>query len=150
MSHKHVLLRHSKVYMVWTAMKQRCYNSNNKNFSQYGGRGIKVCEKWKHNFFAFLNDMGKRPDGYCLERINNDNGYSPTNCRWATRYEQARNRRPNVFIEANGLNMISKDWSDFLGMNYYTFHNKVRHRPSNEQTKIVKNLIRSKNNVISK
>lgn len=80
-------------YASWASMKQRCLNPNNPNYNHYGERGITVCESWKNGFVNFLNDMGVRPDGLSLDRINNDKGYSPDNCRWADKTLQALNRR---------------------------------------------------------
>jgi hypothetical protein len=74
-------------------MRKRCHNPNQDNYAYYGGRGITVCERWD-DFAAFLADMGERPPGMSLDRVNNDHGYSAANCRWATRTEQAHNRRP--------------------------------------------------------
>ena len=87
------------LYTTWLTMKDRCNNPRNRHFANYGGRGIKVCERWARNggsgFWSFVEDMGDRPDGYTLDRIDNDKGYYPENCRWASKVEQNLNKRTN-------------------------------------------------------
>lgn len=79
------------MYEIWKAMRQRCNNPKNKNYHQYGGRGIKVCARWDC-FVAFAADMGERPEGMTIERIDGAKGYEPSNCRWATWDEQRKNK----------------------------------------------------------
>lgn len=86
----------SLTYQSWLSMKQRCLNKKRHNYYLYGGRGITICEQWLHSFTTFLADMGVRPDGTTLDRINSDGNYEPANCRWSTPTEQARNRRNSV------------------------------------------------------
>jgi hypothetical protein len=83
-------------YRSWQAMRQRCTNPTNASWAHYGGRGITVCERWQDSFESFLADMGERPTGRTLDRVDVDGNYEPGNCRWATPLEQARNKRPRT------------------------------------------------------
>lgn len=117
--HRHGCSR-TKAYGIWAAMKRRCYNKTEVAFKDYGGRGIKVCARWKSKFANFLRDMGQRPAGMCLERKNNNGDYSPENCVWASMAEQNRNRRSNHWLVWNGVRMVLSDWSRLLGRNTST------------------------------
>lgn len=82
------------LYAVWKTMRSRCYNPKHVSYQNYGARGIYVCDEWRNSYEAFVNDMGERPVGLTLERINNDGPYAPWNCKWATCLEQSKNKRP--------------------------------------------------------
>ena len=90
---KKVPRKGSRTYNSWLGMKQRCLNSNNNSFKNYGGRGIAICDRWLNSFLAFLEDEGEAPPGLSLDRIDNDGNYEPGNCRWATPKQQRNNRR---------------------------------------------------------
>ena len=92
------------LYYTWENMKKRCYNKNTKDYSRYGGRGISVCKEWKNDYKQFEVDMGDKPSGYTLDRIDNDGNYEKSNCRWATMETQALNR--NFVINAKGYYLV--------------------------------------------
>jgi hypothetical protein len=103
------------VYRIWTSMMARCFNSGNSAYHDYGARGITVCERWL-KFENFYADMGERPEGKTLDRIDNDKSYSPNNCRWASVKEQSRNKRSNVWISFNGKRQVMTDWARETGI----------------------------------
>ena len=108
-------MRHTAEYRTWLSMLQRCKNPSSKSWHHYGGRGITVCEQWE-NFEAFYADMGPRPDGHSLDRIDNDKGYYKENCRWATREQQCNNRRNNRMLSYGGETMSLAQWSRRIGI----------------------------------
>ena len=93
LKNKDIKIYYTKTYASYMNMIQRCYNPKNMLYSYYGGRGIKVCDRWLESFDNFLNDMGERPAKRTLDRINVNGNYKPSNCRWSTRLVQSRNRR---------------------------------------------------------
>jgi hypothetical protein len=122
------------LYPTWRAMKTRCLNPRHHNFARYGGRGITLCERWKDSFESFLADVGERPSpDHQLDRIDNNRGYEPGNVRWATRVQQAANRRDNVFLEAFGQRLLVKEWSRLTGVDAHTIRFRLRRGKSAEQ-----------------
>lgn len=123
--------RHPLAYS-YNSMIQRCYNENNPQYKDYGGRGITVCDRWLENqegakgFWNFVEDMGEKTKGLTLDRINNSKGYSPENCKWSTRKEQQRNRRNSVFITYNGKTQCAKDWALETGINSTTLWRRYK------------------------
>lgn len=110
----------------WEAMMSRCFKQHCPGYEDYGGRGITVCERWK-KFENFLADMGERPAGTSLDRIDNDGNYEPSNCRWATEFQQKRNTRRTVFVVHDGIALCLKDWANKLGikpMTIWTRHSR--------------------------
>ena len=99
---KHGMFCH-ELYQTWVAMNKRCYLKNYSQYKNYGARGIAVCDRWRNSFEDFLEDVGERPKGMTLDRIDNDGDYSPENCRWATVLQQANNKRNNVSVVINGV-----------------------------------------------
>jgi hypothetical protein len=107
----------SKTYGVWRSMLRRCYELDHQAFSDYGGRGITVCPRWRESFENFLTDMGEAPAGLTLDRYpNNDGNYEPCNCRWATPRQQANNRRSNRRVQFRGESMTVAQWADRQGI----------------------------------
>jgi len=111
---------------AWWAIRDRCLNPRSVNWPAYGGRGIGMCERWAQSFDAFVEDMGLRPSPkHSVDRIDNDKGYEPGNCRWATSEQQNRNRRNNVRLTYNGETMTAIEWSERLGVSPQAVRSKM-------------------------
>lgn len=126
---------HESEYTIWKSMRQRCNDKNCKNYKKYGGRGIKVCDRWmdKWNGFAnFYSDMGDKPENKSLDRIDNDGDYSPENCKWATPLEQAQHTRQcGIYSDKKGVtyNKILGYWVSFIHKDgkYYAKYSKTEY-----------------------
>lgn len=99
------------LYWTWQRMKSRCHNPTSPDYYLYGARGIKVCDRWLESYENFYNDMGEKPDGLSLDRINNNGNYEPENCRWATATEQANNKRNNYLLTIDGKTQTLSQWA---------------------------------------
>jgi hypothetical protein len=127
--HKQVITTHgmeaTPIYNAWAAMKSRCTNINNRFYKDYGGRGITFCERW-NDFMNFYEDMGERPNGMSLERKDNAKGYEPSNCKWATKLEQRRNTRANIWLEYEGQKKVLTEWAEILNLSPETIRSRLR------------------------
>jgi hypothetical protein len=104
-------------YVAWYGIKDRCYRVSSAAYVNYGARGITVCDRWRDSFENFIADMGEKPSKlHSLDRIDNSRGYSPDNCRWATRSEQNRNTRQNRLLNVNGEVKCLTDWAEEYGL----------------------------------
>jgi hypothetical protein len=108
----------SSEWSAWGCAKSRCYRRSDPQWKNYGGRGITMCDAWRNDVGIFLRDMGPRPEGYSLDRINNDGPYAPGNCRWATPKQQSNNTRRNRVIEFRGERHNVTEWAAILNLNY--------------------------------
>jgi len=118
--------KHPIEHGTWNHMLRRCYDEKDKSFRDYGARGVTVCDRWKDSFESFFADMGKRPSKlHSLDRIDNSMGYSPENCRWATRLEQNNNTRRNRPITYKGRTQGVYQWAEELGLPRMTLYNRI-------------------------
>lgn len=106
------------IYRTWSNIKNRCRNTNHRNYKDYGGRGVDMCDAWFNSFEQFYKDVGDIPEGMSLDRINNDKGYFKENCRWATKAEQSKNRRNSIIMKHKDITMCLKDWARKLNKPY--------------------------------
>lgn len=128
MKHGHAGRRaESPEYRAWQAMLERCANPKRRDYKHYGGRGIKVCDRWRQSFPAFLADMGAKPSQrHELDRRDSNGDYGPDNCRWATRLEQARNTRVTVYLEHEGIRRSIGEWAELTGLRTDTLLSRVK------------------------
>ena len=119
-------MRQTPEYKIWAGIRNRGLNRNTKAYPAYGGRGIFICPRWLNSFEHFYADMGSRPSlRHSIERIDNNLGYSPDNCRWATRSEQNRNKRNNHLITLDGETLPLAVWADRLNVPYHRAKNRI-------------------------
>ena len=127
-STKHGMYRKT-VYRTWDSMVQRCENQRHKQYNDYGGRGIKVCDRWRNSFQAFFDDVSILPhfgeNGYTLDRMNVNGNYEPTNVRWATKKEQQNNMRSNLLISYNDQTKTLSQWAEELGFKNSTLYSRI-------------------------
>lgn len=116
----------TREFRSWQACIQRCVNERYSNYHNYGGRGIKVCERWRNSFMDFLEDMGSRPAGKSLDRINNDGDYEPSNCCWSSAKQQNNNRRTSLLVEISGVTKTLSQWAELAGIKYETIQDRYR------------------------
>jgi hypothetical protein len=120
-------LTHTPIYVVWQNMRNRCYKKTNNSYEDYGARGITVCDRWKNSFENFYSDMGDIPAGKSIDRIDNNKGYSPENCKWSTRLEQQSNRRSNVRVAYRGVEKTLQEWAREFGFSYQLLYGRLYH-----------------------
>ena len=126
-------------HRVWCEMKRRCSNRKLHNYHRYGGRGIKVCDRWLNSFVNFFADMGERPTpDHQIERKDTDGDYTPDNCRWATRLEQARNKSNNTFVTINGETLTLGAWHEKLGTSPGVMEGRARKNGTTAAEELVK------------
>lgn len=119
-------MKQSSEYLAWCNIKKRCYDKSDANYKNYGAKGIAVCDEWRRSFPLFIAHMGRKPSpDMSIDRIDPYGPYSPENCRWATREEQANNKRKNRFIELNGARMTIAQWSRATGIPQSTIKNRL-------------------------
>ena len=118
-------MRKSPEYVVWVNMKARCYNDSFVGYHNYGGRGISVCDRWRNNFSAFFEDMGRKPEWASLDRVDPNGNYEPGNCRWADGVTQGNNRTNNRLVTINGETRSLSEWARLYGQNPRTVNARV-------------------------
>ena len=121
-------------YVAWDNMKKRCYRTSNRQYKDYGGRGITICDSWLNDFTAFYKDMGPRPSPkHSIERKDNNGNYCLENCKWATKKEQTRNQRSNRLLTYNNETKTMAEWAEILNIPYDTLNHRIHRGWSDEK-----------------
>ena len=124
---KHGFANKIREYAIWKSIKGRCYNKSDQSYKKYGGRGIRVCDRWLESFSNFLSDIGFSPTKkHSIDRINNDGNYEPLNCRWATNTQQTRNQSSNIIILYKNQEKNLSEWCEILNLNYHTIYGRIK------------------------
>ena len=116
----------SREYDAWCNLRRRCYDPEHPRYADWGGRGISVCDRWRHDFAAFIADMGPRPPKHQIDRINNDGNYEPGNCRWANTHQQRHNRRLYRPVVVDGRETTIADLARRHGFIHSTLHRRLK------------------------
>ena len=120
-------MKNTREYYSWCGMKRRCYGVEKERYiRRYRDRGITVCPQWRDSFEQFYKDMGPCPPGMMLDRKDNDRGYEPSNCRWATPKQQANNRRNNLLITHNGQTQTCAQWAEVFGLERHVISRRLK------------------------
>jgi hypothetical protein len=119
-------MRSSREYSSWMAMVGRCHSPTHKDFPRYGAKGIKVCPEWRESFAAFFAEIGPRPEGTSVDRIDGNKGYEPGNVRWATPLQQARNRRDLTIVQTPAGVMALVDYAASIGLTKGAAHLRLK------------------------
>ncbi len=128
----------TRTYKTYKNMMSRCYNNKCSHYKGYGGAGITVCDRWRDSYLNFLEDMGERPDGTSIDRIDPSGNYIKSNCRWATAKEQCRNRKSNRILKHKGISATVAEWSEITGIGKYTISWRILHGWSIEEALTLK------------
>lgn len=134
----------SRTYRIWKGLKERCELKNSKDWKNYGGRGITVCQDWKKSFQSFLQDMGEAPIGMQIDRIDNNDGYYKANCRWTTIEVQANNRRTCKYVTYKNKTQSVSDWAKECGLERKTLEYRIRSEWPIEKALTTPSLIKRK------
>ena len=127
-------MTNTRLYRIWSNMKNRCYSETNKKYKNYGGRGIIVCDEWKNSFEQFYKDMGIPDENLTLDRIDVNGNYEPANCKWSTQKEQQNNRRNNLIIEYQSKKYTLQQICDLLGKNSDIVQQRLKRGDSVERS----------------